>query len=328
MRVLHQQAPAPPPPVPAEVPDPQLPHAEEGDGSFFQRIANAVKSGAIIPFTRKRIFPSYLSAFASRGRWRKSLSSFQTGTRVAETQKKTKNNWKSQSRRWPQSWVGKMATSMDPKGRSMLFGTAVSTTLKKQASTRKEFVCLELAVKKKGPVVEWALENGPEPDLTTTVDLGNGGTVLNDLPRYPSYVARGNQIVSVEEPDMYWKWKATLLVMKRIQSGIVGKYKMIVKNRDLLSGTYTYTPFILVCWEAVHTGTQASSTARYRNDLVLVVVVAVFVSHPGSKRRRRLTPPNSKSKSPQLKNLPQAAQLLIEAGELSFLGCQLVCCFH
>ena len=115
-----------------------------------------------------------------------------------------------------------------------------------------------------------------------------------------------NQIVSVEEPDMYWKWKATLLVMKRIQSSIVGKYKMIVKNRDLLSGTYTYTPFILVCWEAVHTGTQASSTARYRNDLVLqlVVVVAVFVSHPGSKRRRRLTPPNSKSKSPQLKNLP------------------------
>ena len=80
------------------------------------------------------------------------------------------------------------------------------------------------------------------------------------------------------------------------------------KNRDSLFGTYTYTPFILVCWEAVHTGTQASSTARYRNDLVLVVVVAVFVSHPGSKRRRRLTPPNSKSKSPQLKNLPEVAR--------------------
>ena len=130
------------------------------------------------------------------------------------------------------------------------------------------------------------------------------GTVLNDLPWYRHMWPEENQIVLAEEPDMYWKWKATLLVMKRIESGIVCKYQMIVKNRDSLFGTYTYTPFVLVCWEAVHTGTQASSTARYRNDLVLVVVVAVFVSHPGSKRRRRLTPPNSKSMSPQLKKLP------------------------
>ena len=169
---------------------------------------------------------------------------------------------------------------------------------------------------KEGDGCGMGLGNGPEPDLMmTAIRCGPGKWSL--LLECSSTICHGthqmwpeeNQIVSAEEPDMYSKWKATLLMMKGIESGIVCKYQMIVKNRDSLFGTYTYTPYILVCWEAVHTGTQASSTARYRNDLVLVVVVAVFVSHPGSKRRRRLTPPNSKSKSPQLKNLPQQSCL-------------------
>ena len=64
-----------------------------------------------------------------------------------------------------------------------------------------------------GPVLEWALEDGPEPDLTTTAAIRCGPGKWSLLLEWSSTICHGthhmwpqeNQIVSVEEHDMYWK---------------------------------------------------------------------------------------------------------------------------
>ena len=76
----------------------------------------------------------------------------------------------------------------------MLFGTAVSTTLK-QASTPTEFVCLELAGAGLGMGLgKWTGarldDDGGRPEWTWEMEPV-AGTVLNDLQRYPSHVATG-----------------------------------------------------------------------------------------------------------------------------------------
>ena len=90
----------------------------------------------------------------------------------------------------------------------MLFG------LNNIEAGKTEFVCLELA----GAGLGMGLgKTGRKRRRPSGVDLGNGACCWKGQ-RYPSHVATENQIVSVEEHDMYWKWKATLLVLKRIQT--------------------------------------------------------------------------------------------------------------
>ena len=52
--------------------------------------------------------------------------------------------------------------------------------------------------------------------------------IKNQLKRRESAI----QWTSLIPVNMHWSWKAILLVMKRIKSGIVCKYQTIVKNKD------------------------------------------------------------------------------------------------